>query len=398
MLRKIHGFITLIFPSFFFPSFFFTSFTSFFLSLVFSLTIPAALFPSPSWGAENLNQENWSEVVWDGNIQELERLSASRGITSGDVLWANGRGDLPAPGETLLIPGSKSGVLLTWMEVQKRENGPEPIVTVKPHGIPAALRDASPLVTVKLHGVPRRGQTQTASPTASKEPAPTVPATKAPPIPAPKAPPTKAPAVSSAPNMTVTVSGDQLIIKTPSPKGVAPTGVAPTGVAPKGVTPTGVVPKTVAPSTPPKSVTPKVTAPKGAVPSPSGKMMWPVSGKISSRFGRRGKRHFHAGIDIPMPKGTPIAAALDGVVLEVSTTKTRKYRGYGNAVLIDHGNGIATLYAHCQRVGVKVGQRVKQGDIVGSVGNTGRTTTHHIHFEVRKNGKPVDPIPYLTPR
>jgi murein DD-endopeptidase MepM/ murein hydrolase activator NlpD len=127
-------------------------------------------------------------------------------------------------------------------------------------------------------------------------------------------------------------------------------------------------------------------------------MVWPVSGKVSSGFGRRGKRHMHAGIDIPMPKGTPIAAAQDGVVLEVSTNKSRKYRGYGNAALIDHGGGIVTMYAHCQNVSVKAGQRVKQGDIVGTVGNTGRTTTHHIHFEVRKNGKAVDPIPYLASR
>jgi murein DD-endopeptidase MepM/ murein hydrolase activator NlpD len=250
---------------------------------------------------------------------------------------------LPPKGETLLVPNSRTQVLLTWMEVQKRKNAPEPIVTVKPHGVPAALRGFStePLVTVKLHGVPRfSGE------------APTAPVPKAPVAPA-AAPPTKAPVLAPEPPVKdVTV----------------------------------VSPPVLTPATPP------------VAPTPSDKMMWPVSGKVSSGFGRRGKRHLHAGIDIPMPKGTPIVAVLDGVVLETSTTKSKKYRGYGNAVLIDHGNGIAAMYAHCQSVGVKAGQRVKQGDVVGSVGNTGRTTTHHIHFEVRKDGKPVDPIPYLTPR
>ena len=126
--------------------------------------------------------------------------------------------------------------------------------------------------------------------------------------------------------------------------------------------------------------------------------MWPVSGRASSGFGKRGKRRFHAGIDIPMPKGTPIRAAKDGVVLETCTTQNKKYRGYGNVVLIQHGNGLVSMYAHCLSISVKPGQQIKQGDVVGLVGNTGRTTTHHVHFEVRSNGKAVNPMSYLTTR
>jgi murein DD-endopeptidase MepM/ murein hydrolase activator NlpD len=128
------------------------------------------------------------------------------------------------------------------------------------------------------------------------------------------------------------------------------------------------------------------------------KMTWPVEGKITSGYGRRGKRRFHSGIDIPMPKGTPILAARDGVVLDVGTNRSKKYRGYGNTALIDHGNGVVTLYAHCQSVNVKKGQPVKRGDVIAFVGNTGRSTTNHVHFEVRKNGKAVNPLPYLASR
>jgi len=127
-------------------------------------------------------------------------------------------------------------------------------------------------------------------------------------------------------------------------------------------------------------------------------MMWPVSGKVTSGFGKRGKKSFHSGIDIPMPPGTPIVAAMDGVVLETATSKDRRYRGYGNTVLIDHGNGLVTLYSHCSKLNVKKGQSVKQGDVVAFIGRTGRATTDHVHFEVRKNGVATNPIPYLAPQ
>jgi murein DD-endopeptidase MepM/ murein hydrolase activator NlpD len=99
-----------------------------------------------------------------------------------------------------------------------------------------------------------------------------------------------------------------------------------------------------------------------------------------------------------MPPNTPVAAAMDGVVLLIATSKDSRYRGYGNTVVIDHGNGISTVYAHCSKFNVDKGQRVRQGDVVAFVGRTGRATTDHVHFEVRKNGAAVNPVPYLTPR
>ena len=125
-----------------------------------------------------------------------------------------------------------------------------------------------------------------------------------------------------------------------------------------------------------------------------GKMMWPVNGKVSSYFGQRGKRK-HEGIDIPMPAGTPIRAAKSGVVSRTGNNSTIGFRGYGNFALIDHGNGVQSFYAHCSSVAVSQGQRVMQGQVIGFVGNTGRSTANHLHFEVRVNNAKVNPMLYL---
>ncbi len=130
----------------------------------------------------------------------------------------------------------------------------------------------------------------------------------------------------------------------------------------------------------------------------SGAMMWPVSAdwtRISSDFGYRihpvlGTQSFHGGIDIPAPNGSPIYAANSGVVIFAG------YKGsYGNAVIIDHGGGIATLYAHSSKLYVNTGQEVARGDTVALIGSTGRSTGNHLHFEVRENGERVDPKKYL---
>ena len=128
-----------------------------------------------------------------------------------------------------------------------------------------------------------------------------------------------------------------------------------------------------------------------------GKMMWPVEGKVSSYFGQRGSRK-HEGIDIPMPEGTPIRAAKNGIVARTGNNSTPGFRGYGNFVLLDHGGGLQSFYAHCSSVNVKQGQRIMQGQVIAQVGCTGRSTANHLHFEVRVNNAKVDPIPYLGGR
>lgn len=127
----------------------------------------------------------------------------------------------------------------------------------------------------------------------------------------------------------------------------------------------------------------------------NGKMVWPVDGRVSSPFGKWRGNHRHQGIDIPMPNGTPIRAANTGIVARTGNNSTMGFRGYGNFVLLDHGSGVQSFYAHCSGVIVKEGQRIMQGQIIGYVGSTGRSTANHLHFEVRVNDIKVDPMPYL---
>ena len=123
--------------------------------------------------------------------------------------------------------------------------------------------------------------------------------------------------------------------------------------------------------------------------SGSGQFIWPVNGPITSPFGPRWGS-FHPGIDIGVPEGTPIHAAASGRVIYCGWMS-----GYGNLVMIDHGGGLATLYGHQSRIASSCGQSLSQGQVIGYVGCTGFCTGPHLHFEVRVNGQPVDPLGYL---
>ncbi len=131
-------------------------------------------------------------------------------------------------------------------------------------------------------------------------------------------------------------------------------------------------------------------------PSPSspGALIRPVPGAVSSGFGKRvhpisGGVKMHNGVDMNAGHGNPIVAAKGGVVI-LSGVKG----GYGNTVMIDHGGGMVTLYAHQSKLGVSVGQTVSQGQVIGWVGSTGQSTGPHLHFEVRINGTPRNPVSY----
>lgn len=124
-------------------------------------------------------------------------------------------------------------------------------------------------------------------------------------------------------------------------------------------------------------------------------MSWPVRGRISSLYGYRthpitGAQKLHSGLDIAAPSGTPLVAAASGRVVYADW-----FGGYGLTVIIDHGGGIATLYAHQSRLGVQAGQQVSAGERIGYVGSTGQSTGPHVHFEVRSGGTPEDPLPWL---
>ena len=128
----------------------------------------------------------------------------------------------------------------------------------------------------------------------------------------------------------------------------------------------------------------------GATPTPSAAgLIWPVSGPITSPFGPRWGS-FHPGIDIGVPSGTPIEAAAAGTVIYCGWES-----GYGNLVVIDHGGDLATAYGHQSQIAVSCGQHVEQGQVIGYVGCTGYCFGPHLHFEVRINGSPVDPLGYL---
>lgn len=123
--------------------------------------------------------------------------------------------------------------------------------------------------------------------------------------------------------------------------------------------------------------------------------MWPVEGRIGSSFGERqdpinGEGAFHPGVDIEAPYGTPVRAAADGDV-----TGANMGSGYGRTVVLDHGHDVITLYGHLSAVAVLPGQHVTRGQVIGYVGQSGRATGPHLHYEVRVHNVPVNPYKYL---
>jgi murein DD-endopeptidase MepM/ murein hydrolase activator NlpD len=119
-------------------------------------------------------------------------------------------------------------------------------------------------------------------------------------------------------------------------------------------------------------------------------IIWPIQGKINSPFGPRGKR-FHAGIDIGSPSYQEVKAAMDGEVILARNTQT----GYGKVVILRHDSGFSTIYGHLNVIIAREGEAVRQGQAVGGVGSTGKSTGPHLHFELRQDNRPLDPLPLL---
>ena len=143
----------------------------------------------------------------------------------------------------------------------------------------------------------------------------------------------------------------------------------------------------------PKASSPSRSAKKKKAPTVKprrGILIWPTKGTLTSSFGKRNGRK-HEGIDIAAPKGTPICSAADGEVVFSGWGPT----GYGKMVIIKHQHHLTTVYAHNSKILVKKGVRVKQGQKISLMGSTGRSTGPHLHFEVRNNTEPKNPIKYL---
>ena len=139
-----------------------------------------------------------------------------------------------------------------------------------------------------------------------------------------------------------------------------------------------------------KQIASNVTYKFAALPS-----IWPVNGAIISPFGWRrhpftGRQEFHNGVDIPLWEGYPIKAAADGVIVYADWSN-----GYGQTIVIDHKNGYSTLYAHCSQLLGERWERVSKGQVIAKVGSTGLSTGPHLHYQVEKNNKTINPIAFL---
>jgi lipoprotein NlpD len=146
------------------------------------------------------------------------------------------------------------------------------------------------------------------------------------------------------------------------------------------------------PPRPPRTGTGGTRPGKGVsrpAPATRGLLDWPLRGVLYGRFGKKGKEP-HDGIDLAAPSGTPVKTAQEGSVLYAG-----EQQGYGLIVIVQHPNGIITLYAHNRDLRVTTGQTVRRSQVIATVGESGRTSGPHLHFEVRVDGKPVDPLDYL---
>lgn len=354
-------------------------------------------------------------------------------ISPEDVLWANNCTEIE-PGTELMMPQTRADLLAIWQKAgswQRKglhdkeafrasrdtldlpplksggiaaeaiQSAAQPVLTPAPRqdaegtaplpSLPPAPTGRAPLPA--LEPLPTvRPRTQPAEPIALPSPAPVMTAQEPSVMPAPSAPdisvkkPDDEPIIIMKPEgdrlsgpMRLIISGDEVeVVKLPADTKQKPSHEELNKLLP-------------VPFLTQEELHDRSGDLKGA------KMIWPVDGIISSPFGQRGNRH-HDGLDIPMPPAAPIKAARAGTVEVTGTNTTPGFRGYGNFALINHGNNVKTLYAHCQKVNVKAGQRVRQGQIIALVGRSGRASTDHLHFEVRVGGKAMDPMKYLPKR
>ena len=364
---------------------------------------------------------------------ELEKHCRTHGVSEHDVLWANRieSADVKA-GTTIYLPVNRAEILAVWQHIGAWKPEPEGLVPVTSGAAARRLlkdkqpKQEKPAEMLNVAAAETKPESAPAAKKKQESPAKVI-AQAAKPAPATKKnqeSPAKVIAQTAKPDKVLTskskadqpdVPGlmDPIIVMSPAGDSVnGPMRLVISGdkvevvKLPQNAIPRRPVPSDInAPFTSGYSYLSFYNAPGKPsnnnnfmtnLNSLGGKMLWPVEGRISSPFGRWRGKHKHEGIDIPMPGGTPIRAARSGIVARTGNNSTIGFRGYGNFVMVDHGGSVRTFYAHCSRIAVVEGQRVMQGQIIGYVGSTGRSTANHLHFEVRINNAKVNPVPYLA--
>jgi len=232
-------------------------------------------------------------------------------------------------------------------------------------------------------GIPNSGRSaETAPPRVS---AVRVAAAKDPPAPALRRP--------DKPNARVAKSNNSAVAKRATLKRAKPTAVSRARPAPPArktaMTHASDTPATATPATGTRATGTRATGTRATNAAPI--FQWPVQGKVLARFGRQLNGEKNDGINIAVPEDTPIKSAEDGVVIYAGNG----LKGLGNLALVRHANNYVTVYAHAKELSVKRGDQIKRGEIIGKSGQTGNVSTPQIHFEVRKDSAPVNPLPLL---
>jgi murein DD-endopeptidase MepM/ murein hydrolase activator NlpD len=338
------------------------------------------------------SEDTLSNVVIVRPGQTLWSLARAHGVSVDAIVEANGleRADLIAVGQRLVIPAPASPPSVAAASAASGAGAAQAVVTVRPgetlwsiaraYGVPVdaivrvnRLSSANQIAAGQRLIIPPRAEGTPAPPraVAANRPRSRTPS-------AVKTPPGKVPLV-------ITVRRGETLFALARAFNLSVDAIAKAnGIENRNLLSIGqrvrIPGRFVTPGPPPPPV------PIPAMIKFGPKFVWPAQGDITPRFGWRGRRH-HDGIDIGVPWGTSIMAARDGEVIFSGW-----YYGYGRTVIVDHGDGVTTIYGHASRLLVKRGQSVRRGQEIGKVGCTGRCTGSHLHFEIRINGRAVNPV------
>jgi len=305
--------------------------------------------------------------------QTLYRIARSYGLTTAELMEANGIDDprTLAVGQELVIPGATEA-----LDVPPTE----PAAMIPPPPVQGSIDD----------------------PRAADEPPPAAGKKKPPKV-------SKVRVVMSPPSTPAAPKEDAAVDEgsnAPKPRPASNPETAfgpelpprfgpelPPELGPRPPPKSSAVAKASAPGsgTPPGPVSTSSAAQAGAKPASKAPLEWPLRGVLYARFGKKGKEA-HDGIDLAAPAGTEVATAAEGTVLFAG-----EQQGYGRIAIVEHAHGLITLYAHNRDLRVKTGQKVRAGQVIATVGESGKTSGPHLHFEVRKEGLPVDPLEHLGP-